>query len=127
MMKLKNSMLKCLEMRCRCKKENSLKNNILKLLGLSILVLTLGGFKSLVLFLNNIIQVFIAFFPFFCEMGKIAFKEYITSPYFIVAVIMSVCSAFGIWFGVKGGKKLFWIVSLICEVLSLISIFLNVI
>jgi hypothetical protein len=68
----------------------------------------------------------VAFFPPFFEDGKMALEEYLTSPYFIVGIIMAIGSAFGIWFGAKGGKVLFLIVSIVCEVASLVSIFANV-
>ena len=40
---------------------------------------------------------------------------------------MSIGSGFGIWFGAKGGKTLFLIISIICEFASLVSIFTNII
>lgn len=55
-----------------------------------------------------------------------ALEEYLTSPYFIVGVIMSIASGFGIRFGYKGGKALYLIVSIICAIISLVSILSNV-
>ena len=72
-------------------------------------------------------EVFIAFFPIFFDVAKNSIEDYLTSPYFITGVVMSVASAFGIWFGAKGGKLLFLVISIICEVISLASILMNVI
>lgn len=85
-----------------------------------------GGASALIAMWDAVFQILVAFFPFICEAGKMALEEYLTSPYFIVGIIMSIASGFGIWFGAKGGKALFLIVSIICEVASLVSIFANV-
>ena len=97
-----------------------------KIIRISVIVLIFGGFGVLATMWESVFQIIVAFFPFICEAGKMALEEYLTSPYFIVGVIMSIASGFGIWFGAKGGKVLFLIVSIICEVASLISIFANV-
>ena len=98
-----------------------------KIIGISAIVLIFGGFGALTAMWESVIQIFVAFFPFICEAGKIALEEYLTSPYFIVGVIMSIGSGFGIWFGAKCGKTLFLIISIICEFASLVSIFTNII
>ena len=97
-----------------------------KIIGISAIVLIFGGVGALATMWDTVFQIIVAFFPFICEAGKMALEEYLTSPYFIVGIIMSIASAFGIWFGAKGGKVMFLIVSIICEVASLISIFANV-
>lgn len=97
-----------------------------KIIWISLVFLVFGGVGALVSLWSSIAEMFIAFFPFFAEVGKMALENYLTSPYFIVSVIMSIVSGFGIWFGRKGGKILFLIVSIICELLSLVSIFANV-
>ena len=97
-----------------------------KIIGISAIVLIFGGFGALATMWESVFQIIVAFFPFICKAGKMALEEYLTSPYFIVGVIMVVGSAFGIWFGAKGGKVLFLIVSIICELASLVSIFANV-
>lgn len=97
-----------------------------KIIGISAVVLIFGGMSALVTLWESVFQILVAFFPFICEAGKMALEEYLTSPYFIVGVIMSIASGFGIWFGVKGGKILFLIISIICELASLVSIFTNV-
>ena len=98
-----------------------------KIIGVSAIVLILGGVGTLAAMWDNIFQFFIALFPFICEASKVALEEYLTSPYFIVGVIMSIASAIGIWFGVQGGRILFLIISIICEVASLVSILGNII
>ena len=85
-----------------------------------------GGVSAVDNIWRTIFDVFATFFPFIGKAGKTVLEDYLTAPYFIVGVIMVICSAFGIWFGAKGGKVLFLIVSIICEVASLVSIFANV-
>lgn len=97
-----------------------------KIIGLSAVVLIFGGIGALFTMWESIFQMLAAFFPFICEAGKMALEEYLTSPYFIVGVIMSIASGFGIWFGAKGGRMLFLVVSIICELVSLASILSNV-
>lgn len=100
--------------------------NLRKIVGISAFVLIFGGIGALAAMWDAVFQILVAFFPFICEAGKMALEEYLTSPYFIVGVIMSIASGFGIWFGAKGGKALFLIVSIICELASLLSIGSNV-
>ena len=77
--------------------------------------------------LEVILAVFKGFFPIFFDVAKSSLENYLTSPYFIVGMIMSLASACGIWIGARGGKVLFLIVSIICEVISLASIFANLV
>lgn len=100
--------------------------NLRKIIGISVFVFIFGGMGALATVWDAVFQIIVAFFPFICEAGKMALEEYLTSPYFIVGIIMSIASGFGIWFGAKGGKILFLIVSIICELLSIISIGANV-
>ena len=97
-----------------------------KIIRISLVVLIFGGFGAFATMWKSVFQIIVAFFPFICEAGKMALEEYLTSPYFIVGVIMSIASGFGIWFGAKGGRILFLIVSIICEIASLVSIFANI-
>ena len=97
-----------------------------KIIVISIIILLCGGFGALAAFWDAVAQVLVAFFPFFFQVGKMALEEYLTSPYFIVGVIMAIASAFGIWFSAKGEKILFLIVSIICEIASVVSILANV-
>ena len=96
-------------------------------IGISLFFLIFGGICSVRNVWQTIFDVFVAFFPFICETGKMALEDYLTSPYFIVGVVMSIASAFGIWFGAKGGRILFFAISIICEIISFASILMNVI
>ena len=100
--------------------------NLRKIIGISVFVLIFGGIGALAAMWDAVFQILVVFFPFICEAGKMALEEYLTSPYFIVGIIMSIASGFGIWFGAKGGRALFLIVSIICELVSLTSILSNV-
>ena len=97
-----------------------------KIIVISAIVLIFGGFGALAIMWESVFQILVAFFSFICEAGKMALEEYLTSPYFIVGVIMFIASGFGIWFGAKGGRALFLIISIICELVSLASILSNV-
>ena len=103
-----------------------MNRDLRKIIVISIIILLFGGLSALTTFWDAVAQVFVAFFPVFCQVGEMALEEYLTSPYFIVCIIMAIGSAFGIWFGVKGGKLLFLFVSIICEVISLVSMCLNI-
>ena len=98
-----------------------------KIISISLVFFIFGGVTAFKSLWQGVFEAIKSFFPIFFEVGKMALEEYLTSPYFIVGVIMSIASGFGIWFGVKGGKALFLTVSIICEVASLVSIFANVI
>ena len=100
--------------------------DLAKIIRISLVVLIFGGFGALAAMWDAVFQILAAFFPFICEAGKMALEEYLTSPYFIVGIIMSIASGFGIWFGAKGGRVMFLIVSIICEIVSLVSILSNV-
>ena len=100
--------------------------DLAKIVRISLVVLIFGGVGALIRMWDSAFQILVAFFPFICEAGKMALEEYLTSPYFIVGVIMFIASGFGIWFGAKGGRILFLIVSIICELISLASILSNV-
>lgn len=100
--------------------------DLARIIRISLVVLIFGGISAFIAMWDAVFQILVAFFPFICEASKMALKEYITSPYFIVGIIMSIASGFGIWFGAKGGKVLFLIVSIICELVSLVSILSNV-
>ena len=101
--------------------------NLRKIIGISVFVFIFGGMGALATVWDAVFQIIVAFFPFICEAGKMALEEYLTSPYFIVGIIMSIASGFGIWFGAKGGRALFLIVSIIGELISLVSIMTNLI
>ena len=91
------------------------------------MLFAIGGWAALGQGLDVIWTVFKGFFPIIFDVAKSSLEDYLTSPYFIVGVIMSIASAFGIWIGAKGGRILFLVVSIICELLSLASIMANLI
>ena len=93
---------------------------------LLLLILVTGGFGVLGEAIGILTSGLKGFFPIFFDIAQSEIEDYLTSPYFIVGIIMAIASAFGIWFGAKGGKVLFVIVSAICEVVSLVSILTNV-
>jgi len=99
---------------------------LVKIIVILVILFCVGGFSLVGEALNIWKEVFVGFFPFFYEVGKMAIEDYLTSPYFIVGVILALMSAVGIWVGAKGGKVLYLIVSIIVEVISLASIFGNI-
>lgn len=100
-----------------------MNKDLKRILLISGIVLVFGGLGALEALWSGVLQIFWAFFPIF---GKQVLEDYFTSPYFITGVIMAIASGFGIWFGAKGGKTLFLIISIICEVVSLLSMGLNI-
>lgn len=104
-----------------------MKRSSTSIIAALVFILIFGGWGMFAETLGVIGEVFIAFFPIFFDVAKNSIEDYLTSPYFITGVVMSVASAFGIWFGAKGGKLLFLVISIICEVISLASILMNVI
>ena len=89
------------------------------------IILLVGGWGLFSQALDVLKEIVVGFFPIFSEVGKMAIEDYIKSPYFITGAIMVVASAFGIWFGKKGGKELLLVISIICELASVASIFAN--
>ena len=93
---------------------------------LLLLILVTGGFGVFGEAIGILTSGLKGFFPIFFDIAQSAIEDYLTSPYFIVGIIMAIASVFGIWFGAKGGRILFLIVSIICEIASLISIGTNI-
>ena len=91
-----------------------------------VFVLVTGGITVFREALNIMWEGFNGFFPVFLGVMKQPLQDYLTSPYFIVGVIMAIASVFGIWFGAKGGRVLFLVVSIICEIASVVSVLTNV-
>ena len=103
-------------------RKNYVDRDLKKMISISAFVLLVGGWAAFANLWSGVFEIIVAFFPFVAKGAKMAVEDYLTSPYFITGVIMSIASAFGIWFGVKGGKMLFTIISLITALLSLASI-----
>ena len=99
-----------------------MSKKIIPLISVLVLALLCGGIPLLKTVGQNMWKAIKYLFPVFAGVGKMALEDYLTSPYFITGIIMVVASAFGIWFGKRKGKILYLIVSIICEVASLISI-----
>ncbi len=94
---------------------------IFKVSALAVLIVVFCGWGALGAVVDGIWQMIVAFFPWIWEGIKYAVEEYITSPYFITGAIMMVASGFGIWFGARGGKVLYLVVSIIGAIASLAS------
>lgn len=91
---------------------------------LSFSFLMLGGWDALVKFWSGVGEVFWTFFPIF---GRQTIEDYLTSPYFIVSIIMFIASTFfGIWFGRKGGKLLYSIIAFLFAIFNLVSLGVNI-
>lgn len=97
--------------------------NLRGILWILVLVLSFGGIVAFKNLWSSIWQFILMLFPIF---GENIIENYLTSPYFIVGVIMAVFSGFGIYFGVKGGKVLYIIVSLVILAIDLVSIGVNI-
>ena len=104
-----------------------MKEKLITLAIILAIILLVGGWWLFSQALDVLKEIVVGFFPIFSEVGKMAVEEYIKSPYFITGAIMVVASAFGIYFSAKGGKVLWIIVSIVCELASLASICANII
>lgn len=104
-----------------------MKKDLFKIISISLLFLIFGGVSAFTSLWQNVFEVFKMFFPIFFDVAKMELEDYLTSPYFITGAIMAVASAFGIWFGKKNSKTLFLVVSIISELVSLVSILVNLI
>lgn len=100
-----------------------LDKNLKGILWISALVLAFGGVVTLKNLWSSIWQFVLMLFPIF---GEKIIENYLTSPYFIVSVIMAIFSSCGIYFGVKGGKVLYTVVSLVVLVVDLVSMGANI-
>ena len=91
---------------------------------LSFSCLMLGGKDALVKFWFDVGRVFWTFFPIF---GRQAIENYLTSPYFIVSIIMFIASTFfGFWFGRRGGKLLYSLIAFFIAIANLASLGVNI-
>lgn len=102
-------------------------SNLKKLILIFSAFFIFGGVGAITALCDGIVEGFKMFFPLFFDIAKMELEDYLTSPYFITGVIMTIASAFGIWFGSKKGKILYSIVSIVCALASLASIFMNVV
>ena len=104
-----------------------MKKVLVSILVPMLVFLIFGGADAFVAFWQGLFECFKFMFPLFFDIVKMELEDYLTSPYFITGVVMTIASAFGIWFGSKNGKILFLIVSIICEIAGAVSILMNVV
>lgn len=97
--------------------------NLKGILWISLIVIVFGGFAALKNLWSSVLQFLLMLFPVF---GEKIIENYLSSPYFIVGIIMAICSSVGIYFGVKGGKVLYIIISLIVLIIDLFSMGTNI-
>ena len=86
---------------------------IFSLVLILVLLLVVGGWGAVGDALETLGTAFSAF-----ATGINNYFESNASPYLIVKIIMCVASAFGIWFGVIGGKALYWSVAAVLGILG---------
>lgn len=96
--------------------------DLVKFGAIAVLIVAFCGWGALGAVINGVWETIVAFFPFIWGCLEYAIEEYLTSPYFITGVIMATASGFGIWFGVRGGKVLYLVVSIIGALASLASL-----
>lgn len=89
---------------------------LLKLL----LLFALGGWSFVMALLDGLVAFFTTFGT---QLFQHIIEEWLTSPYTITGFIMAILSGFGIWLGVKGGRRIHMVVSLICEIVGLVLLF----
>ena len=107
-------------------KDYNLRKAFAPVIGLALLFFIAGGFPLLLKGIVNFIEVIIASIPLFLKIASKSLEEYFTSAYFVSGIIMAILSAFGLWLGVKFGKILFLVVSIVLEIISLASIGTNI-
>ncbi len=99
-----------------------------QLIGIGVLLLLLlvvGGIAAAAEGLEIIGQTIAAFLPVFKPILVQSFKEYLSSARFITAVIVLALSSAGIYLTAKKKKTLFMIVTILLDVIMLISIVAN--
>lgn len=99
-----------------------------QLIGIGIfllLIFSVGGFTALFQGLDIIWQSICAFLPIFKPVINQAFKDYLSSAQFIVAVIIFVLSSAGIYVTVRFKKFLLMSFSIVLDFVSMVSIISN--
>ena len=98
----------------------------LKAIGIFLgLIFIVGGFAALFEGIEIIGQTVAAFLPVFKPIIFQSFKEYLTSARFITAAIVFVLSSFGIYLTAKKKKMLLMGVSILLDIIMLVSIIAN--
>lgn len=104
-----------------------MKKSFINIIILLVLLFIIGGFTVFFQGVDVIIQIFVGFFPIFKPTLKKSIEDYLTSAYFIVGLIVFIASLFGIIISCKTKKVMYIIISIIVELISLISILSNLI
>ncbi|OQC13400.1 MAG: hypothetical protein BWX72_01640 [Firmicutes bacterium ADurb.Bin080] len=106
-------------------KINGMKKK-LYIIGLLLLMLLItGGFAVASQGLDLIWKVFTGFLPIFKPIIEQSFKDYLTSAYFIVGIIIFIGSTAGIVFSVKERKVMYIVISAILYIISIVSMISN--
>lgn len=106
-------------------KINGMKKK-LYIIGLLLLMLLItGGFAVASQGLDLIWKVFTGFLPIFKPIIEQSFKDYLTSAYFIVGIIIFIGSTAGIVFSVKERKVMYIVFSAILYIISIVSMISN--
>ena len=92
---------------------------------IAVLIVAFCGWGALGAVISGVWETIVAFWPIIQGCIEYVIEDYFTSPYFITGVIMAIASAFGIWFGVRGGKVLYVVVSIVGALISLASLGVN--
>ena len=96
---------------------------------LLILIFAVGGIVALgqaLGILGGTVWAFITqIFPVLLPTFQQSFEDYLTSAYFIVGVIIFIGSSAGIYFTVRQKKWLYFGISLLLDIISIISIASN--
>lgn len=100
-----------------------------KVIIILIILFIVGGFTAVALGVQTIWEtvkeMFIHIFPILSPVFSQALEDYVTSAYFIVGIIIFVLSSVGIYLSVRFKKGLFLVVSIVVDIISLVSIISN--
>ena len=100
-----------------------------KVIIILIILFIAGGFAAVALGAQAIWETIKAMcvhiFPVFSPVFTQALEDYVTSAYFIVGIIIFALSSVGIYLSVRFKKGLFLVVSIVVDIISLISIISN--
>ena len=102
-----------------------MKNALIKFLLILVVLFVAGGFAAVIVGLEAMWQILVCIFPFLAENFAQNIKDYLTSAYFIVGVIIYIGSSFGFAFSVKQRKLLYAFISGLLNIISLISLISN--
>ena len=107
--------------------EFSMKKALVSIIMLMALLIIIGGATPLFQSIDIFRTILLGFMPVFEPGIKQSFKEYLSSAYFIVSIIIFLGSTFGVVISIKERKKLYSCISLLLEIISFISIICNLV